>query len=308
MRGNAGVEVAGDHGQPVGGAGAALDGSVVGPTVLRIGLGSTLRRLREQAGIDRVTAGNAIRASTAKISRMETGRVGFKIRDVADLLTLYGVTDPTECDEVLDLAYRSNKPGWWHRYADLLPGWFETYLGLEQDAAVIRTFALQFIPELLQTADYARAVTRLTYTRTGEIERRVELRMHRQRLLTRDNPPTLWAVIDESALRRWVCNEPDVLRAQLTHLLEVNERTNVSLQFVPLSHGGHAATGGSFTLLRFPQTDLPDVVYLEQLTSALYLDKRSDTEHYAMVMERLVRRLPPPSHATVILQRILQEI
>lgn len=306
------MQAARDHGQPVSRAGAALDapanGAVAGPTVRRIALGSSLRRMRERAGIDRATAGNVIRASTAKISRMETGRVGFKIRDVADLLTLYGVTDPAECDELLDLAYRSNQAGWWYRYNDLVPSWFELYLGLEQDAAVIRTFALQFIPELLQTPDYARAVTRLACTRTEEIERRVELRMHRQRLLTRDDPPMLWAVIDESVLRRSVCDEPDVLRAQLTYLLEVNERPTVSLQFVPLRHGGHAAIGGSFTLLRFAQADLPDVVYLEQLTSAQCLDKHSDTERYTLAMERLVRRLAPPSHAAVILQRILQEI
>jgi hypothetical protein len=286
-------------------AGAASGGGATsGPTVLRVGLGSTLRRLREEAGVDRETAGDTIRASVAKISRMELGRVGFKIRDVADLLTRYGVTDPVRREEFLDLARRANEPGWWHRYSDLLPSWFETYLGLEQAAAVIRTFELQFVPGLLQTPDYARAVTRLGHTRTEEVERRVELRMRRQQVLDRDGAPTLWAVVDESALRRSVSNDRGVLRAQLDHLLEMNERPNVSLQIVPLSEGGHAAAGGSFTILRFAQPDLPDVVYLEQLTSALYLDKRSDTDHYAMVMDRLVARLEPPSRAAAILTRI----
>jgi len=279
-----------------------------GPTVRRIGLGSQLRRLREQAGIDRETAGEAIRASMAKISRMELGRVSFKIRDVADLLTLYGVTDPAVRGEFLDLARQANKPGWWHRYADLLPSWFETYLGLEQAASVIRTFELQFVPGLLQTPDYARAVTRLAHTRAEEIERRVELRMLRQELLGQDHPPMLWAIVDESALRRSVSDEPDVLRAQLTHLLQMNERPNVSLQIVPLSHGGHPAAGGSFTLLRFADPDLPDVVYLEQLTSALYLDKQTDTDHYAMVMDRLVTKLEPPGRAASILERIRREV
>jgi hypothetical protein len=287
---------------------AAGGGAAAGPTVLRIGLGSTLRRLREQAEVDRETAGDAIRASVAKISRMELGRVGFKTRDVADLLTLYGVHDPVRRDEFLDLARRANQPGWWHRYADLLPTWFETYLGLEQAATVIRTFELQFVPGLLQTPDYARAVTRLAHTRPEEIERRVELRMHRQQLLDQDGAPTLWAVIDESALCRSVSNDKDVLRAQLDHLLEMNERPNVSLQIVPLSQGGHAAAGGSFTILRFAQPDLPDVVYLEQLTSALYLDKHSDTDHYAMVMDRLVARLEPPLQAASILDRIRRTV
>jgi len=289
-------------------AGAASGGATSGPTVLRIGLGSTLRRLRENAGVDRETAGNAIRASVAKISRMELGRVGFKIRDVADLLTLYGVRDQVRREEFLDLVRRANEPGWWHRYSDLLANWFETYLGLEQAASVIRTFELQFVPGLLQTPDYARAVTRLGHTRAEEVERRVELRMHRQELLDQPGAPMLWAVIDESALRRSVSNDPGVLRAQLDHLIAMNERSNVSLHIVPLSAGGHAAAGGSFTILRFAQPDLPDVVYLEQLTSALYLDKHADTDHYAMVMDRLVARLEPPAHAAAILDRIRSSI
>jgi hypothetical protein len=294
-------------GRSVAGA-AGGGGGATGPTVLRIGLGSTLRRLREQAGVDRETAGHEIRASVAKISRMELGRVGFKTRDVADLLTLYGVDDPVRREEFLDLARRANQPGWWHRYADLLPTWFETYLGLEQAATVIRTFELQFVPGLLQTPDYARAVTRLGHTRGEEVERRVELRMHRQQLLGADGAPMLWAVIDESALRRSVSDEPEVLRAQLDHLKQMNQRPNVSLQIVPLSQGGHAAAGGSFTILRFAQPDLPDVVYLEQLTSALYLDKHSDTDHYAMVMDRLVAKLEPPDQAAAILDRIRESI
>jgi transcriptional regulator with XRE-family HTH domain len=235
-----------------------------GPTVLRIGLGGTLRRLREKAGISREHAGDTIRASAAKISRLELGRVGFKARDVVDLLTLYGVTDAAQREEFLDLARRANEPGWWHRYSDLLASWFETYIGLEQAASVIRTFELQFIPGLLQTRDYARAVTRLAHTRPEEIERRVELRVQRQRLLSRDPAPKLWAVIDESALRRSVSTDVEVLREQLRHLLRMNERPNISLQFVPLSRGGHAAAGGSFTMLRFALPDLPDVVYLER--------------------------------------------
>lgn len=286
----------------------AAEGPAGGPTVLRIGLGATLRRLREQAGIDRETAGDAIRGSVAKISRIELGRVGFKSRDVGDLLTLYGVTDPDVREELLGLAHRANEPGWWHCYTDLLPSWYETYLGLEQAASLIRSFDLQFVPGLLQTTEYARAVTRLTHTRWERIERRVELRMCRQRVLTGSCPPRLWAVIDESALRRSVGDDPEVLRAQLTRLLEVVELPNVSLQVVPLSRGGHATTGGSFTILRFAQHDLPDIVYLEQLTSALYLDKPADTDHYTKVMDRLVSRLEPPDRTPAILDGIRRRI
>ncbi|WP_219418994.1 helix-turn-helix domain-containing protein [Pseudonocardia nigra] len=277
--------------------------TATGPTVLRIGLGGELRRRREAAGVTREAAGEAIRASPAKISRLELGRVGFKERDIADLLTLYGVVDAGERDEFLTLARQANAPGWWHRYADLLPNWFETYIGLEQAASVIRTYEVQFIPGLLQTRDYARAVTRLAYNDEEEIERRVELRVRRQEVLTTTGGPTLWAVIDEAALRRSLAG-PALARDQLTHLLEVNDLPNVALQVAPLDFGGHAAAGGPFVILRFAAPDLPDIVYLEQLTSALYLDKRADVEHYAAVMDRLCAQVQPPERTADILAGI----
>jgi transcriptional regulator with XRE-family HTH domain len=278
-----------------------------GPTALRIGLGSELRRRRERAGISREVAGEALRASPAKISRLELGRVGFKERDVLDLLTLYGVTDETERSQFLALARRANAPGWWHRYSDLLPGWFETYLGLEQASTMIRTYELQFVPGLLQTREYARAVTLLGHEDLEDVERRVELRLRRQEVLTAPGAPTLWAVIDEAALRRSL-NGPELLRAQLDHLLAMNELPNVSVQIAPLSFGGHAAAGGPFSILRFAEPDLPDIVYLEQLTSALYLDKRSDVEHYALVMDRLCAHIEPPDRTAAIVDAIRKSI
>ena len=285
----------------------ALKGPVTGPTVLRIGLGGALRRKREAAGVTRERAGEAIRASPAKISRLELGRVGFKERDVADLLTAYGVQDPAERAEFLDLARQANTPGWWHRYSDLLPSWFETYLGLEQAAAVIRNYELQFVPGLLQTRDYARAVTMLGHSDPVEVERRVELRMQRQELLIGPTPPTLWAVVDEAALRRSLLG-PAQSREQINHLIEMNELPQISLQVAPFSYGGHAAAGGPFAILRFAEPDLPDIVYLEQLTSALYLDKRADVEHYAAVMDRLCAQVEPPDRTTKILTAIRDEI
>jgi transcriptional regulator with XRE-family HTH domain len=295
---------------PVDGTIAHIDGTATetpGPTALRIALGGELRRRRERANVTREDAGEALRASPAKISRLELGRVGFKERDVLDLLTLYGVLDPDERAEFVALARRANAPGWWHRYSDLLPSWFETYLGLEQASTVIRTYELQFVPGLLQTREYARAVTLLGHELQEDVDRRVELRMRRQEVLIAPGAPTLWAVIDEAALRRSL-NGPKLLRAQLDHLLAMNELPNVSVQIAPLSFGGHAAASGPFSILRFAEPDLPDIVYIEQLTSALYLDKRSDVEHYALVMDRLCAHIEQPDRTATIIDEIRKSV
>nr|WP_232778470.1 helix-turn-helix transcriptional regulator [Carbonactinospora thermoautotrophica] len=282
--------------------------SQTGPTVLRILLGAQLRRLREAKGISREDAGYAIRASGSKISRMELGRVSFKSRDVADLLTLYGVTDEDERAALLSLADQANTPGWWHRYNDVLPSWFEVYVGLEGAASLIRTYEVQFVPGLLQTEDYARAVITLGHADAPveEIDRRVSLRMTRQRLLTQPGTLRLWAVVDEAVLRRPI-GGPEVMRGQIQALIEATKLPNVTLQVLPFSVGGHAAAGGAFSILRFPEPDLPDVVYVEQLTSALYLDKREDVDHYRKVMERVCVEAEPPDRTVEILSRILRE-
>jgi len=279
-----------------------------GPTVLRILLGSQLRQLREREGITRDEAGYTIRASGSKISRMELGRVGFKERDVVDLLILYGVTDAAEREALLDLAAQANSPGWWHRYNDLLPNWFQVYVGLEDAATLIRTYEVQFIPGLLQTEDYARAVMSVGHAGAppAELDRRVRLRADRQKLLSRPGGPRLWAVIDEAALRRLI-GGPEVMRAQLDHLLEELKLPNVILQVMPFRTGGHAAEGGPFTLLRFPEPDLPDVIYVEQLTSALYLDRREDVDKYTEVMERLSVESEPPEKTAEIIDTIMKE-
>lgn len=283
-------------------------GSASGPTVLRMLLGAQLRRLRENKGIGREAAGWEIRASDSKISRMELGRVGFKERDVADLLTLYDVTDEGERDALLALARRANSPGWWHRYNDVLPNWFQSYLGLEAAATIIRTYEVQFVPGLLQTRDYARGVVRLGHGRASadEIERRVNLRIARQHVLTRPDAPHLWAVVDEAALRRPI-GGPDVMYGQITALIEATKLPNVRLQMIPFDAGGHAAAGGAFTILRFPDHDLPDVVYIEQLTGALYLDKRDDVDEYAAAMERVCVEAEQPERTPDILDGILRD-
>lgn len=284
-------------------------GAAAGPTVRRMLLGAQLRRLREAKRVSREEAGWEIRASESKISRIELGRVGFKERDVADLLTLYGVVDEEQRAALLTLAREANTPGWWHTYGDLLPSWFQPYLGLEGAAALIRTYEVQFVPGLLQTHDYARAVVLLGHAgeRTGEVERRVALRMARQELLTQLTPPRLWAVVDEAALRRPI-GGPQVMRSQLEYLTEVTKLPHVRIQVVPFDAGGHAGVGGAFTMLRFGDPDLPDVVYVEQLTSALYLDKRDDVDQYVAAMERLSVQANPPDDTPEILDRILRDL
>ncbi|HEY3683312.1 MAG TPA: helix-turn-helix transcriptional regulator [Streptosporangiaceae bacterium] len=279
-----------------------------GPTVLRMMLGAQLRRLREARGASPEEAGEAIRGTRSKISRLELGRSSFKQRDVADLLAFYQVTDEREREALLALARQANAPGWWHQYADLMPAWLETYIGLEEAASVIRTYEMQFVHGLLQTSDYARAVVRLRHEETpeSEVNRRVDLRLHRQRLLTMAEGPQVWSVVDESALRRPYGGR-DVMRAQLKHLIEIAAHPSVTLQVMPFSAGGHAAAGGPFTILRFPQPDLPDVIYLEQLTSALYLDKPTDVDDYTDTMNQLCVDAAQPDKTEAMLKKILDE-
>ena len=266
----------------------------VSATVRRMIVGAQLRRLREEKGISRAEAGYTIRASESKMSRLELGRVAFKERDVSDLLALYGVTDPEARDAVLALLEDANRPGWWREYEDVMPGWFQNYVGLEAAAQILRTYETHFVPGLLQTPDYARAVlASTTPPLTGrDLDRAVTLRTTRQQVLMRPDPLRVWAVVDESALRRDV-GGPEVHRAQLEHLLDLMERPNIALQVLPISTGVHAG-GGAFSLLRFADPDLPDVVYVEHLLGALYMDKIEHVERYIEVMDRLsVHSLTP---------------
>jgi transcriptional regulator with XRE-family HTH domain len=278
-----------------------------GPTVQRLVLGSQLHRLRDSRGITAEQAAEAIRGSHSKISRMEHGRVGFKERDVGDLLTLYGVTDSEERAALLNLAREANTPGWWHAYSDILPTWLEAYVGLEAAASVLRTYEVQLVPGLLQTEEYTRALIRQGSAVTEEeIVRRGELRASRQEILRRPDAPQLWAVVDEGALRRPV-GGAEIVREQLKHLIEVTDHPAVTLQVLPFEAGAHAAMGGPFTILRFAEPDLADVVYIEQLTSALYLDKPVEVDSYLEVMEQLCLQAEPATNTADILSQILAE-
>ncbi|MFD7436531.1 helix-turn-helix domain-containing protein [Streptomyces sp. NPDC059861] len=270
-------------------------------------LGSQLRRLREARGITREAAGYHIRASESKISRMELGRVSFKTRDVEDLLTLYGIVDETERTSLVSLAREANVAGWWHSYSDVLPNWFPTYVGLEGAASLIRAYEVQFVHGLLQTEAYARAVVRRGMKGAGEadVEKRVALRLERQKHLVSENAPDFHIVLDEAALRR-PYGDREVMRGQLQHLIEFSERPNVRLQIMPFSFGGHSGESGAFTILGFPESDLSDVVYLEQLTSALYLDKAEDVAQYEKALKELQRDSPGPDESRDLLRGLLQ--
>lgn len=277
-----------------------------GPMVPRLLVGNRLRRLREARGIGQREAAAAIRASTAKIRRMELGRSGFKLRDLGDLLTLYGLTDEAERATLMALARQANVPGWWQPYADVIPPWFAPYLGLEQAAEVIRGYEVQLVPGLLQTPGYARAVIGLGYpcALPDEIERRLELRLRRQEVLRPPQPVRLWVVIDEAALRRPMGGRA-VMREQLRHLLAMSERWNVTVQVMPFDRGGHIAEGGSVSLLRLPGALLPDVVYVEHLTSAVYPAKPADVERYQQVLDRLAVTAAPADLSRKIIERVL---
>jgi transcriptional regulator with XRE-family HTH domain len=250
------------------------------PAVLRILLGAQLRRLREAKRITLEEAGNVIRASHSKISRLESGRVAFKDRDIVDLFIYYGVTDQTQIQTLRGIATRANSRGWWHDYSDILPVWFEEYISLEEAAVQIRGYEVQFVPGLLQTEGYARAVTLLAYSNPKEIGRRVSLRMARQARLSGAEPVSLRMVLDEAALRRPI-GGPAVMRAQLKHLIEMSQRPNVTIQ--------------------------SDIVYLEQLATAQYLEKPDMVGKYLAVMERLCLEAATPADSLKRLQAILSE-
>ncbi|MCL2581918.1 MAG: helix-turn-helix domain-containing protein [Streptosporangiales bacterium] len=279
-----------------------------GPTMARVMLGTRLQRLRTDSGVSTSIAGTTIRASRSKISRMENGRVGIKVRDVTDLLDLYGVTDETERSTMLALARQSGSPGWWAGYDDVMVDWLQDYIGLEAAASSIRGFELQFVHGLFQTEEYAREVTLLGYSGApeDEIDRRVDLRIRRQRLLDGPSPPHVWLIIDEGALRRPVGGGA-VMRGQLKQLAERADQPGVAVQVVPFAWGAHAAAGGAFTLLRFGENEVPDIVYLEQLTSALYLDKTEDVERYSEAMANLTIAALTPADTRDFIGRMIRE-
>jgi DNA-binding XRE family transcriptional regulator len=278
------------------------------PTVLRIILGKQLQTLREKAGMSYEQAADSIYASAWTLRRMEKAEVGLKLNYVKSLLMAYGITDVREIDTFLDLAREANRPGWWHSYTDVLPAWFRVFPGLEQAAELIRGYEPHCIPGLLQTEDYAHALTVAGYPNATpeETSRRVALRMARQQILSRPEPPGLWVVIDEAVLRRPV-GGPAVMRAQLDRLIEATTKPNITLQVLPFTAGAHPVMYGMFHLLRFPAAELPDIVYGENLTSAFYFDKPTDVATYTEALDRLSAQASPADKTASNLRRVRKD-
>lgn len=269
-------------------------------------LGNYLRALRESRGISPATAGRHIRAHISKISRMETAHVSLKPRDVDELLALYGV-DEKERADIAALVKRSARPDWWQPYGEVVPDWFQQLIGLERDAHLIRTYETQYVPGLLQTPDYARAVVRSGYrlAPAAEIERRVQLRLERQVRMLQPGAPVLWAVVEEGVLHRPV-GGAEVMREQLTYLLEALRQPGVRLQIASYQASAVAGPGAAVTYLRFAQGFLPDVVYLEHMTSAVYLDRLEDLDKYRAALDELSTLAATPAESRVMIEEALR--
>ncbi|MET9433804.1 helix-turn-helix transcriptional regulator [Streptomyces sp. NPDC006551] len=280
------------------------------PTVGQVVLGKRLQDLRERAGLKREEAARILRVAPATIRRMETAEVALKIPYVQLLLKAYGITD-SEAEGFIALAEEANLPGWWQRFHDVLPGWFSMYVSLEGAASLIREYEPQFIPGLLQTEGYARAILRGGAVGGGdaeEIERHVALRMERQSLLTRDDAPKFWVIMDETVFRRPVGDGPQVMRDQLDRLLEASELPNVTLQIAEFASGHHPGTYGPFVLFRFAMPELPDMVYSEYLTGAVYLDARPEVSSHLEVMDRMAAQAATAQRTKEILRNLRKEL
>jgi transcriptional regulator with XRE-family HTH domain len=280
-------------------------------TVLRMILGRQLQALREKAGLSYEQAAEAIYSSPWTIRRMERAEGGLKPLTVKSLLTAYGVTDVRDVDAFVALARDASKPGWWHTYTDVLPGWFRTFVGLEEAATLIRGYEPHWIPGLLQTADYARAAVHVGFpdATSQEAGRRVELRLARQQILTRPGPPQLWVVIDETALRRPAPTlGPAVMRAQLDQLIDAAQQPAITVQVLPFAAGLHPAMHGLFYLLRFPDAEMPDIVYGEHMTSAFYLDKPQEAAAYLEVLDRICAQAATADDTIQLLSDMRKEI
>jgi transcriptional regulator with XRE-family HTH domain len=272
------------------------------PTARGRRLRNELRRLREEAGLTHTEVAQRLEWSASKLSRIETGQSRVQTGDVRDLLEVYGVSDEATRDALVQLAREARRRGWWTRYTDVLGS--GTYVGLEAEASVIHTYESQFVPGLLQTQDYARAVIRAGQTRPDPeaLERRVTARMARQEILARSDPPEIWAILDEPVVSRPV-GGPEVMREQLRHIIELSTRPNTTLtiQVLPLSAGAHPGMNGPFVILEFQGPKDPPMVYLETATDGLYLEEPADVERYTLRFNHLVARaLGPDESRTMI--------
>ncbi len=278
------------------------------PTVRRRRLALELRRLREAARLTCEEVAEHLECSASKISRVETGRVSVSPRDVRDMLELYGVP-AQQRDSLVQLARDSRQKGWWHAFSDTIQPQFATYVGLESAASEIRVYEVNIIPGLLQTEDYARTIIKAGAMNGNheEVERKVALRMARQPALTRPEPPMLWTVVDEAALRRRV-GGTELMRAQLEHVLELSSLKNVAMQVIPFGAGAHPAMGRPFVILVFPERIDTDVVYLEDLTSAFYLEDIAEVDRYNVFFNHLRATALSFDNSAALVTSVLKEL
>jgi transcriptional regulator with XRE-family HTH domain len=273
------------------------------PTLRGRRLAVELTRRREASGLSREEAARQLEWSTSTIFRIETGRNRPQPGNVRVLLDLYGVTG-AERDGLIQLARDARQPGWWHSFRDVLPNPYEVYIGLEGGAASIRNFEPVVVPGLLQTEEYARAMFKggPRELERDDVERRIEVRLARQQILTRDDRPRLWAVIDEAAIHRLV-GGPAVMRAQLGHLIDTAEQGKTTVQVVPYRAGAHAGTTGPFVILDFPEPTDPSVVYVETLAGDIYLEERADVNRYTLAFDRLLAAALHPDDSVHLIQQ-----
>jgi transcriptional regulator with XRE-family HTH domain len=281
------------------------------PTVRRRRLGLILRSLREKRGLTGEQVGMAIERSGSWVSRVETGRVGLRGRDLGDLLDLFEVRDDRVREELLALAREGKQRGWWSKYADSLSGPYATYIGFEAEAAKLQVYETLMVHGLLQTEDYCRALFAAALPSIGgdAVERRVKVRMARQELLTRTRPGgplELWAIFDESVLHRSIGGNV-VLRGQLKRLLQATELPNVTIQVLPFAAGAHPGMLGSFTVIKFPVEDDPDVVYVEGVTGDIFAESE-DARWYNVVFEHLLANALSPSDSHERISRGIEEL
>jgi transcriptional regulator with XRE-family HTH domain len=281
------------------------DGS---PTVLRMILARQLQALREKSGMSHEQAAQAIDSSESTIQQMERAEGGLEPLTVRSLLMAYGVSDAGEIDAFLALSRDASKPGWWHSYDDVLPSWFRAAAGLEESASLIRAYEPQVVPGLLQTEGYIRAITAASSPAATEdsTERAVALRLARQQLLGRPDPPEYRVVLDETVLRRTIGGHK-VMRAQLEHLIQAAGQPQVTIQVIPFAAGWHPALYGMFNIFRFPAAQLPDIVYTEALTGAYYLDRPDESARYTEALDRLCAQAASPERTVTILGEIAKE-
>ncbi|WP_455351191.1 helix-turn-helix domain-containing protein [Streptomyces sp. SYSU K217416] len=260
--------------------------SNVNPTVRRRRLGMELRRLREEKGMTAEQVAERLLVSQSKISRLENGRRSISQRDVRDLCEVYEVEDRRLVDSLMQMAKDSRQQGWWHAFGDIP---YSVYIGLETDAASLRVYEPQVVPGLLQTREYAEALIHgaLPETAHTDIEKRVQVRLRRQeRIAAPDHPLRLWAVIDEAALRRLV-GDRQLMIQQLEHLIEQAQLPHVTVQVMPFAMGAHPGVNGQYAVLEFPDASDSSVVYIEGVTSDLYLEKAADVQKYSVMYEHL---------------------